>query len=158
LTAPGNGRIGQRPAFRHSVESAAEAGRLLGFVPVASAQLRARERGGGLLGRVKAALLRPAAASAHCRERALEVRDQVARVFDPDREPQQVGRRGRAQTLDRGAMLQEALHPAKRGRALPEANVGGRREGRAPAAWASRVSGLSPIMLVLLCGRADQRA
>src|SRR5215510_12925459 len=47
------------------------------------------------------------------RQRLLEIVDQVVRVLEADREPQQILRRPRAGALDRGAVLDQALRPAE---------------------------------------------
>ena len=55
----------------------------------------------------------------------VEIIEQIVRILDADREAQEVGRRGRAGPLDRGAMLDQALDTAERGRAFPDANLCG---------------------------------
>jgi hypothetical protein len=55
-----------------------------------------------------------------CAERGVEIGDQIGGRFKPDRQAQQVGRAGRAGALDRGAMLDQDLDAAERGRPLPQ--------------------------------------
>ena len=52
-------------------------------------------------------------------QRPIEIREQILRILQPDRKPQQVGRAGRSLALDRRPVLDRALDPAERGRALP---------------------------------------
>src|SRR5437867_5338835 len=56
---------------------------------------------------------RPIATPTISCESLLEVVDQVVGVLEADRKPQQVLRRSGARTLDRGAVLDEALRPAE---------------------------------------------
>ena len=53
-------------------------------------------------------------------ERRLKIGDQIVRVFDADREPEQVGGSGAVSAFDRGAVLYQALDAAERGRSLPD--------------------------------------
>src|ERR1041385_4058262 len=57
--------------------------------------------------------------------RAVAVGVEIARVLQPDREAEQVGRAGRAWSLDRGPMLDQAFDPAQRSRALPDLDARG---------------------------------
>src|SRR3984957_7691325 len=57
-------------------------------------------------------------------QRIVDIAPEVLDVFDSGGEPQQVGRAGRVRPLDRGAMLDERLDAAKRGRSLPQAHSG----------------------------------
>ena len=69
-------------------------------------------------------------------QRLIEIVEQIVHILDPDREPQQIGRAGRARALDRGAMLDQALDAAERGRALPQLDARGgldRRRARRPS-------------------------
>src|SRR5205809_761972 len=58
------------------------------------------------------------------RQRLLEVFDQVVRVLETDRQPQEIVRRARAGALDRGAVLDETLRPAEAGGAREHAELG----------------------------------
>src|SRR6266436_5761102 len=58
------------------------------------------------------------------RQRLLEVLDQVVRVLETDREPQEVLRRARAGALDRRAVLDQALRPAEAGGACEHVELG----------------------------------
>src|SRR5919202_795954 len=68
-------------------------------------------------------------------ERGFKVGDEIVRVLDPDRQAQQVARHRTGRALDGGAVLDQALDAAERGRALPQRDIGGRgdRGGLAPS-------------------------
>jgi benzoate membrane transport protein len=61
-------------------------------------------------------------------KRLVEVREQIVRVLDADRQAEQVGRAGGARSFDRGPMLDQALDAAERGGPLPEPDRGRRRD------------------------------
>src|ERR1700693_5442330 len=61
-------------------------------------------------------------------QRRVESAPKVLNFFDSSGEPQQIGRTRRVRALDRGAMFDERLDPAKRGRPLPHAHLGGGRD------------------------------
>src|SRR5476651_1361154 len=66
-------------------------------------------------------------------QRLIEVRDQVVRVLEPDREPNEVLRRLRARAFARGAMLDQALDGAERRGAHEELRLSDRGERRLAA-------------------------
>src|SRR5215471_15803892 len=57
-------------------------------------------------------------------ERRFQVGDQIHWILDPDREAQQVGWSRAVAAFDRGAVLDQALDTAKRGRPLPHFDPG----------------------------------
>ena len=58
------------------------------------------------------------------RERLVEIRDQQGRLFEPDRETQQIRRRCRMWTFDRSAVLDQAMRTAQAGGAGKQADPG----------------------------------
>src|SRR5258708_2196084 len=70
-------------------------------------------------------------------ERRLQVGKEILRVFDPYREAEQISWGGAVGAFDRGAVLDQTLDPAERGRSLPDPNPsrgGDRRSGATPDA------------------------
>src|SRR5215510_11621436 len=68
------------------------------------------------------------------RQRLLEIVDQLVRVLEADREPQEILRRARAGALDRRAVLDQALRPAEAGGAREHAELGRDVHGASPIA------------------------
>ena len=67
-------------------------------------------------------------------QRPHQIEEQIVGVFQPDRQPQQIGRTGRALALDRGAVLDQAFDAAERGRPFPHLHVRRGRDRRRLAA------------------------
>jgi len=74
-------------------------------------------------------LLRPARQLSAGAKSGIEVAEEILRVFDPNREPQQIGRSGAVWTFDRGAVLDPALDAAEGRRPLPDLDPS-RRDNR----------------------------
>src|SRR5689334_18313951 len=68
------------------------------------------------------------------RKGLLQVRDQVARVFEADGQAQQIGRRLRSGSFDGGAMLDEAVRAAEAGGPGEQADSGRYSHGLIAAA------------------------